>query len=36
VNVYRATTDGEQIGGALQGPSSDRWINSALELSFSF
>jgi hypothetical protein len=36
VNVYRATTDGQQVGGVLAGPSKDRWINSALEFTFSF
>jgi hypothetical protein len=36
VNVYRATTDGQGVGQLADGPSSDRWINPALELTFSF
>ena len=36
VTVYRATTDGQGLGILPPGPSSDRWINSALELIFLF
>jgi hypothetical protein len=36
VNVYRATTDGQGVGFLPAGPSRDRWVNAALELSLEF
>lgn len=36
VNVYRATTDGQGVGTLQAGPTSDRWINAAIELKFAF
>ena len=36
VNFYRATTDGQSVGFLPAGPSADRWINAAIELTFAF
>jgi hypothetical protein len=36
VNVYRATTDGQGVGVLPPGPSADRWVNAAIEFSFTF